>query len=58
MTTEKKVVRIELEYEDGELLRATGEDANIIWKAIQGGFVMQHIHGGSYTGPQMSKVSK
>jgi len=37
----KKAVRIEVEYEDGEITQATGEDASIIWKSIESNFVFQ-----------------
>jgi hypothetical protein len=55
---DKKVVRIEIEYEDGSGERAIGDDAEKIWQAINGGFVMNHIHGINYDGPQMKPVEK
>lgn len=55
---ERKVVRIEIEFEDGDIERATGEDATQIWKAIEQGFVFKHLHGLPYTGPKMQPVPK
>lgn len=54
----KKVIRIEMEYEDGEISRAVGEDASEIWKQIEGMIVMESIHGRPYTGPKMVPVAK
>jgi hypothetical protein len=51
-------IRIEMEFSDGELLRATGEDAEKIQNWINGATLMNHIHGIDYTGPKMEKVEK
>jgi hypothetical protein len=58
MMSDKTVIRIEIEYSDGTLERATGEDANKIWAAIEGGFALQHIHGMTYTGPKLIAVER
>ena len=58
MNQPKKVVRIETEFDDGEIIRATGDKAETIWQAIQGRFLMEHIHGRPYQGPQMETVQK
>lgn len=55
---ERKIVRIEIEYEDGAIERATGDDANEIWRRIIGMIVFQHIHGMEYDGPKLQPVSK
>lgn len=55
--SELKAIRIEVEYEGGYLERATGDDAAQIWKAIEGAFAMQHIHGMGYKGPRMKPVT-
>ena len=55
---DKKVIRIEIEYDDGSMERATGKDATKIWSAIESGFVMRHIHGMPYDGPQMKPVDR
>ena len=52
----KKAVRIEAEFDDGELIRATGENAATLWDSIQGAFAMEHIHGRPYQGPQLETV--
>ena len=54
--SKRKAVRIEVEYDDGLLERAEGEDAAQIWKAIEAGFVFKHIHGMPYLGPQMKTI--
>ena len=53
-----EVIRIEIEHEDGMIQGAYGEDAKSIWKAIEGGFVMNHIHGMDYKGPQMKVIRR
>ena len=50
--------RIEVEWNDGRLERAEGDDAAEIWKAIEGGFVMNHIHGIDYSGPKMKVIKE
>lgn len=52
---EPKVIRIEVEYEDGVIEQATGNVANEIWDRIQGMCVMEHIHGRPYSGPQLKR---
>lgn len=54
--SEEKAVRIEVEWDNGRIERAEGEDAAKIWDAIQGGFVMGHIHGMTYSGPKMKVI--
>lgn len=55
---ERKIVRVEIEYEDGEMERAVGNDAAEIWKAVSGAFAFKQIHGMPYSGPKMKVVSK
>lgn len=58
MSERPKCVRIEMEYDDGSLYRATGEDAQKIKASIDSAFVMEAIHGAEYRGPQMQKVER
>lgn len=53
---EKKVTRIEIEYEDGEIIRATGNEADEISKAWNAAMFMEHVHGRPYNGPVMKSV--
>lgn len=46
-----KVVRIEVEYSNGEIREANGEDAAKIMDWWQASEAMQYIHGARYTGP-------
>lgn len=58
MGTEKmKCVRIEFEYDNGEIYRAVGEDAETIRKHIDSAETMNYIHGFKYTGPVCKLVS-
>lgn len=52
-----KCVRIEYEYEDGRVYRATGDDAEAICKHYRSCEVMDAIHGGHYSGPQLQLVT-
>lgn len=54
--SERKVVRIEIEYEDGEIRGASGEVATQIWKWISGLEIMNYIHGAEYRGPKMEQL--
>ena len=54
--SEKQAIRIEIEYDNGEIWRAEGADAEKILAHWQGGEVMAHIHGAVYAGPSMVKV--
>ena len=56
--SDEKAVRIEVEWDNGRIERAEGDDAAKIWDAIQGGFVMNHIHGMDYKGPKMKIVQQ
>lgn len=58
MDTEKKCVRIELEYDNGEIWRATGEDAQKIRENLDSQTVMMWIHGMPYSGPTLKLVEK
>jgi len=58
MSGERKVVRIEIEYDDGTIERATGDDASEIWRNVEGAFLMRHIHGMPYNGPKMKIVER
>lgn len=53
---DKKAIRIEIEYDNGEVWRAEGKDAEQILNHWQGGEVMAHIHGARYSGPVMVKI--
>jgi hypothetical protein len=46
-------VRIEIEYETGEVRSATGDDAFLILQYWRGCEAHQAIHGGNYTGPTL-----
>ena len=54
--SEPKVVRVEIEYDNGQILRSEGEDADRIWSNVNGAFVFQAVHGMPYSGPQMKEV--
>lgn len=54
--SEKKAVRVEVEWDDGTLERATGKDAAVIWDKIASAIVMDAIHGRPYNGPQLKPV--
>lgn len=56
--SDKKIVRIEIEYDNGDVERATGDDAAEIWRSIESAFVMQHIHGMTYGGPKLIPVAR
>lgn len=56
MSDPTKAIRIEVEWDDGRLERAEGDDAAKIWDAINNGFMMQHIHGMPYSGPKMKVI--
>ena len=55
--TKPTCVRIEMEFSDGELLRAVGDDAEQIRKWIDGATVMGNIHGMGYKGPTMKQIA-
>jgi hypothetical protein len=52
-----RAVRIEVEYSDGVVERAVGDDAAEIWRAIQSSFTLQYIHGMTYNGPKLQRVA-
>lgn len=56
MSEQGKVIRVEIEYENADIERATGKDATTIWDAICGGFAFKQIHGMPYSGPKMKLV--
>ena len=51
-----RAVRVEIEYEGGRVLRAEGEDADVILKHWQSGEVMNSIHGFQYQRPVLKEV--
>ena len=53
---DERAVRIEVEWDNGRIERAEGEDATTIWRAIQGGFAMNQLHGMPYNGPKMKVI--
>jgi hypothetical protein len=51
-----RVVRIEIEWEDGMVRRAEGDDADAIhdhWTDLE---VLNHMHGFRYRGPVLREV--
>jgi len=46
--SDKKLVRVELEYDNGEIHRLTGEDAEKWLEAANGQAVMSALHGMSF----------
>jgi hypothetical protein len=56
-STGRSVVRIELEFDDGEIRRAEGEDAELIWGAHSDALTLtlQRL-GRHYEGPVMQIV--
>lgn len=54
--TNHKCIRIEFEYDDGELWRTEGEDAETIRQQIDDQAVMRTIHGRPYKGPFLKLV--
>jgi hypothetical protein len=54
-----KVIRVEIEYDNGVVYRQTGENAEKIWQALTGAQALQQLRGGfPYDGPQLEKVEK
>ena len=53
-----KCIRIEMEYDNGDLYRAEGEDAEEIRKAIVAAQILEAVHGREWRGPQLKKVEK
>jgi hypothetical protein len=56
--SERTAIRIEVEYDDGYLERAIGDDAQTIMDAIASAMTMNYIHGSSYNGPTMKPVER
>lgn len=56
MATRPKVVRVEIEYADGKVLRQTGDAAEQIWQHVESAEVMNWVHGGRYSGPTLEEV--
>ena len=53
----RSVIRIELEFDDGEIRRAEGEDAEVIWNAYSDALTMTLARlGRHYEGPVMQVV--
>ena len=50
------VVRVEIEYDNGDIERATGVEAAEIWRYLNSGQLMNYIHGAVYTGPKLKLV--
>src|SRR5579864_9526164 len=53
---EPKAIRIQVEYDDGHLERAEGEDAPKIWTALSSALAVAHVHGVPYVGPKLKEV--
>jgi hypothetical protein len=54
----RKVIRMELEWDDGEIQQAVGDDADAIWKDITDGYTFRYIHGMPYKGPMLKTIRK
>lgn len=52
----KKVIRVEIEYDTGLIMRADGDEADAIWKSIENACFLEAIHGRPYSGPRLKKV--
>jgi hypothetical protein len=55
---EPRVVRVEIEYDNGDVYRASKEDAAELWDTLMGGIALAGHHGTGYGGPQLEKVEK
>ena len=55
---DKIPVRIEIEYDDGSVVGASGADAFEIMRWWGGCEQMNSIHGAVYNGPQLTAVAK
>jgi hypothetical protein len=57
MAEARAVVRIEVEFADGRVMRAVGPDADAIHRAYEGAIVLETIRGRPYRGPTMKLVT-
>jgi hypothetical protein len=53
-STRIKVVRFEVECEDGRVFEAVGDTADEIWKAYSSAMLMEQTRGRAYTGPRFT----
>jgi hypothetical protein len=56
--SEKRCVKIRIEFADGEMREATGKDAEAILDWWNNSVVMNQIHGARYNGPELKIVRK
>jgi len=56
--SDEKCIRIEMEYENGKVFRAVGDEAEKINKWIGNATLLQYLHGAPYKGPVMKEVEK
>jgi hypothetical protein len=55
--SDRKISRIEIEYDDGEIRRATGENAEYIWKFYSNSAEFYlHWQKRQYEGPSMEVI--
>ncbi len=55
---EDVAVRIEIQYESGEIWQALGTDAFEILRHWRAGETMNYVHGFEYSGPKMRKIKE
>ncbi len=53
----RRVIRMEIEYDDGEVRRAVDDDAETIFRTLMDAFTLTMLRmGGHYEGPVMQVV--
>lgn len=52
----QRVIRIEIEYEDGRIFGASGSDAAVIWWVIDAACMHFALHGADYQGPYLQPL--
>lgn len=55
---DKKNVRVEIEFDNGEIMRLTGEQAELWQKAVESQGVMSAIHGNEFPALKWEKFQK
>jgi hypothetical protein len=51
-----KAVYLQVRYEDGSVMHASGEDARIIWEYLESCQQFCSLHGWCYSGPTLQKL--